>query len=508
MPEGSTSGAHRRRIVRSAIFNLVGQALPALAALVAVRQIVSGLGVDRFGVLAIAWAAVGYAGLFDFGTGRALTRLLASRPGEPDEGVSSLIWTALAFMGASGVVMGAAVHAFAAELANVLAHASAGLVPEVASAVRVIAMMVPVTILTSGTRGILEAQHRFGLLNAITVPGTLATYLVPLLVLPLSPTLPAVLGGLLAVRVALLAAVFVAAIITTPPMRHPRLQGGHVMPLLTFGGWASVTNVVSPAIVQADRLLLGGLSSLASLGYYAVPAEVIARGAILPGSVSQVLFPAFAETYAGEPERAARLLASGVKAILGLLLPVVLVGMVVAPEALSLWLGAETARHSTTTARILLVAFFLNSLAFPQFVLIQAAGRPRTAALIHLCELPLHLAVAWLLIRHFGAAGAATATLLRNTVDSVAMSVAARRLLPGFRHPLRRVAGFAAGAGLVFALACVPASPAVRAIGAAVMGALAMAAFWRWLLEEDERRYCVGLLRSSGLRKRSAMVNE
>ena len=48
--------------------------LPTLAGVVAIPRLVHSLGVDRFGLLSLAWIIVGYFSLFDMGMGRALTK--------------------------------------------------------------------------------------------------------------------------------------------------------------------------------------------------------------------------------------------------------------------------------------------------------------------------------------------------------------------------------------------------------------------------------------------------
>src|SRR6185295_477413 len=75
---GLTSGT---LLARNVLLNLVGWVLPALVALVAVPILVRGLGDARFGVLALAWTAIGYFSLFDLGIGRALTHAVADRIG-------------------------------------------------------------------------------------------------------------------------------------------------------------------------------------------------------------------------------------------------------------------------------------------------------------------------------------------------------------------------------------------------------------------------------------------
>ena len=57
------------RLVQGAAWNLAGLVLPLAAALVAVPGLVRALGPERFGVLTLAWALVGYFTLFDLGIG-------------------------------------------------------------------------------------------------------------------------------------------------------------------------------------------------------------------------------------------------------------------------------------------------------------------------------------------------------------------------------------------------------------------------------------------------------
>src|SRR5690348_8879968 len=74
-----TSG---RLLAGNALWNLVGTCLPAVVALFCLPILKSELGTDRLGVLTLAWAVVGYFGLFDFGLSRALTKLVAQKMGE------------------------------------------------------------------------------------------------------------------------------------------------------------------------------------------------------------------------------------------------------------------------------------------------------------------------------------------------------------------------------------------------------------------------------------------
>ena len=94
-----------RRIARNVVWNLAGLATPLLVAIFAIPLLIDGMGVERFGLLAIIWMGVGYFSLFDMGFGRALTKLVAGHLGTgKTSDLGSLIWTALFVVLALGVV--------------------------------------------------------------------------------------------------------------------------------------------------------------------------------------------------------------------------------------------------------------------------------------------------------------------------------------------------------------------------------------------------------------------
>jgi len=68
-----------RFLARNVIWNLIGNGAPMFVAVFSIPILIHGLGKDRFGVLALAWALIGYASLFDLGLGRALTQLVARK---------------------------------------------------------------------------------------------------------------------------------------------------------------------------------------------------------------------------------------------------------------------------------------------------------------------------------------------------------------------------------------------------------------------------------------------
>src|SRR6266436_5724260 len=86
-------------LARNTIWNLIGSGTPMIVAAFSIPTLIHGLGKDRFGVLTLAWALIGYASLFDMGLGRALTQLVAKKLGAGEEHeIPALAWTSLLLM--------------------------------------------------------------------------------------------------------------------------------------------------------------------------------------------------------------------------------------------------------------------------------------------------------------------------------------------------------------------------------------------------------------------------
>jgi O-antigen/teichoic acid export membrane protein len=216
-----------------------------------------------------------------------------------------------------------------------------------------------------------------------------------------------------------------------PDLRHKiAWQRAAVRPLLGFGGWMTVTNVVGPLMVTLDRFLIGAVASVTAVAYYATPYEVVTKLWLIPGALVGVMFPAFSTSFAQDRERTALLYRRSVKYILLMLFPIVLLTLVLAPDGLRIWLGPEFALHSARVLQWLAVGVFINSLAQVPFALVQGVGRPDLTAKLHLVELPFYLFALWWLIRLRGIEGAAIVWTGRAAIDALVLFGVGKRFLP------------------------------------------------------------------------------
>jgi O-antigen/teichoic acid export membrane protein len=476
-------------LARNTVLNLLGQGAPLLVAIIAIPFLIRGLGTDRFGVLTLAYLIIGYFSLFDLGLGRALTQMVALRLGaHEDHELPALVWTSLTLMLALGLVGAAVLSVLSSWVVVHVLRMPRSLQPETVQTFYLLAASIPVVITTAGLRGILEAHQRFGLASAVRLLMGAFSYLGPLMVLPFSHSLVAVVSVLMAGRLVGWLAHFLLCLRIMPALRHAlSLEPRLVLPLLRFGGWLTVSNVVGPLMVYLDRFLIGALISVTAVAYYATPYEVVTKLWLIPTALVGVLFPAFASSFVQNRDRTALLFGRGVKYVFLAVFPVTLATVALAYEALLLWLGPDFARHSSHVLQWLAIGVFTNSLATVPFALLQSVGRPDLTAKLHLIELPFYLAaLAWLLSTQ-GIEGAAIAWAGRVAVDALILFALAQRFVPVPSTLLRQT-------GVTMGLASVALAVAILPLHLAVKGPyllLALAGFalltWSRLLSPEER---------------------
>ncbi len=478
-----------RLLARNTIWNLIGNGAPLIVAVFSIPILIRALGKDRFGVLTLAWALIGYAGLIDLGLGRALTQLVAKKLGTGEENeVPALVWTSLLLMLALGVTGAAIIAVLSPFLVHHTLKIPEALQSESLHSFYLLGLSVPVVISAAGLRGLLEAHQRFDLVSLLRIPIGVFTFVGPLLVLPFSRSLVPVVGILVAGRLVGCLAHLLVCFHVVPELRHRvAWEGSSVAPLLRFGGWMTVTNIVGPLMVTVDRFIIGAMISVTAVAYYATPYEVVSKLLLIPTAVVAVMFPAFSASFVNDQSRAGFLYGRSVKYIVLALFPLVLLTIALAHDGLTLWLGVDFARHSTRVFQWLTLGVLANSIALVPFTFVQGVGRPDLTAKLHLLELPIYLAAIFWLIRVDGIEGAAIAWSARTVIDALALFLIAKRFLPGRSRMAPRIKMLLLAAGGTLLLAVLPQGLMLKAVFllAAILGFVVVT--WFLILSPEER---------------------
>jgi O-antigen/teichoic acid export membrane protein len=409
--------------LRHILFNLLGLGTPLIIAVFTIPTLLAGLGQAQFGLLTIIWALVGYFGLFDLGLSRSMTRQIAiAQALNHTTEVRPIATTGIVAMGALGIVAGVVLAALANNGVAAIAD-----IPDRDAAVRAIYWMaagMPVLLLTSGYRGIMEARGHFGAINIIRVAMGAFTFLGPLGVLMVSPNpgIDVITAVLVASRVAAAVAHSYFAYRSIPDSSGPnRFELQLLGSLVRDGVWMTISNVVSPIMSIADRLMIGASISAAQVSYYATPMEIITKLSIVSSAVTAVVYPRFAAEYSHPDFKSTPVYGQSTLALYLLLLPVTTFTALFAQEIITIWIDAGFAAHSAPLLQLFSVGMFATCVAQIPFSFLQGAGHSRTTALIHLAELPLFLfALAWI-TPVYGVYGAALVWTGRVMVDAILM---------------------------------------------------------------------------------------
>ncbi|HEX8830099.1 MAG TPA: flippase [Longimicrobium sp.] len=481
-----TSG---RLLARNTLWNLLGQAAPMVAAVASIPVLIHSIGTERFAILSLAWIVIGYFSLFDLGLSRALTQVVADRLGASDgRDLPEVVWTALALMSALGVLGALILAALTPWVVGGGINVPPALRTETVYTMLLLAVGLPFVISAGGLRGVLEAYQRFDVVNAIRIPTGIFSYLGPLVVLPFTRSLAAVVAVLVVGRVAGWLAHLYFCVRLVPELgRRVSLRPRLVAPLLRFGGWITVSNVISPLMTYVDRFVIGALLPVAAVAYYVTPYEVVTRLWVIPGAVSGAVFPALAGSYAANRVRARDLFFAGVRATTVAVFPVVLILSTLAPEGLHLWLGGEFARESTPVLRWLAAGILVNSVGQIAAAAVQGAARPDLSAKLHALEFPFYMVSLWVLVRAYGVTGAAIAWTLRVSVDTLVLLFMSDRLLAPGAPVSRWALGALALAGAALALGTLPQGAGAKALFLAAVCLAFAALAWFGVVQPHER---------------------
>jgi O-antigen/teichoic acid export membrane protein len=415
-----------KSLLRNSGWNLAGYVLPAIAALLSAPFLFHALGAERFGLLSIAWAVLGMVTVFDLGIGRALTRWIAElRASGQQQDLAAATGTALVLSVVLGGVVSAGLSAVMAGPGDLGARVSAEIRDETRLAMYLLILGLWVSVYGSALRGGLEGFSDFRRLNFVKIPAGVASFALPCLAAAYSPSLPLAIGTLVASRVAAnMAMSRYLRVWIVPAWRDIDLTS--CKSLIHYGGWITVSSLIGPVIVYADRFVIGYLVSAAAVSYFSVPSDALSRVLVLPVSLASAAFPAIVGERA-QTGRVSRIVAFATSIVALAVVPFTLLAIVFARAILDLWMGSGFADESTDVFRVLAAGFGVNALAQVPLLALQALGSARWTAQWHLVQLVPYLLALGAATYTFVIVGAAVAGAVRAAIDMLGMWLLLRR---------------------------------------------------------------------------------
>jgi O-antigen/teichoic acid export membrane protein len=426
-----TVGVSRHTLARSGVINVAGVLVPVAVAVAAIPLLLHGLGRDRFGVLTLAWATVGWFSVFDLGLGRATTHVVATEytRGHGAHARSMALMTIEALFGLGCVAGVLAAVTTSLLISNVL-HVPSDLRPEARTAFFILCTSLPFVLGSLGARGALEGLGYFGWVNAIRVPAAVLLVAVPVALLPITHDLRPIVATITLNRVC----AFVAFHLSALRALGPKVVGKGaptelVKRTFSYAGWTGATNVFGTILAWGylDRYVVGAVLTVSSVAVYATPLEIVTKLSLYPMALMAVFFPALARSNRINDGRIGSLVAGALRAAVLPLMPLVMGGVAASKALLSLYIGPDFAREASVVTQLLLLGAFSECVAQVPFTVLQACGRSDLTAKRHMAQLVVYVPVVIGMTSWFGIKGTAITWLAWAISDTALLFYMARR---------------------------------------------------------------------------------
>lgn len=409
-------------LIKNSIYNVAGFAIPTLIAIPALGLLARILGVEKFGLFTLAFAIVGYASIFDGGVTRAVIREISIYREDSCEqkkivSTASLVVLLLGclasfllFFGANGLVRILKVSIENVQQANI--------------ALELLATVIPIFLINQIWLAYLEGHEKFINLNVQKVISSSIIAILPAFFCLYEQSLVSAILGLVVGR-------YLSCLLTLFICKRIIFQSGLIFDkkvfkrLMSFGGWLTISNIISPMMVYFDRFVISNIMGANKIAFYTAPAEAISRLINIPYALSRALFPKL--SYSCDPLEKKKLEIQSYLLISLVCLPIVLVGFFSANFILTIWLGGDYVGSTVLVFQILLIGFYFNALAQIPFSLLQANGKSRTTAIIHASEIIPYLVLLFYFTHQFGIVGTAIAWSSRTFIDMILMYILSRQ---------------------------------------------------------------------------------
>lgn len=416
-------------LIRNSIWNLSGYVIPTLITVPALGYLARVLGPEMFGIYTIAIAIVGYAGIFDVGLTRAIVREIALFRDDFIER-NRIISTSTSFIlvfSSIGVIV---LYLLVPEIVKLL-NISPKNNDEVILALKFLVFSIPIFLLNQLWMSILEGDEKFAVVNFQRSIGSSVIAGLPAVFVMFHNSLVYAIIGLILGRVISLIIAFVIVrkeILEAKLLFHKET----FKRLIFFGGWITVSNIISPMMVYFDRFVISNIFGAKMVGYYTAPSEAITRLGVLPGALARAVFPRLSNTIDSNDFR--KQLKFSYKLMTLGILPVVILGILLSDKILYLWMGKDYAEHSTSIFCVLLGGFFFNAMAQIPFATIQSVGKAKLTALLHCIEVIPYLITLYYCVHTYGLIGAAYAWSLRVIVDCILLIIISNKCVSRYRN--------------------------------------------------------------------------
>lgn len=472
-------------VARNVFANALTAGAMLATSLVSVPLIIDSVGIEGYGVWAIALTVILYVTVADAGVGPAVQRFVAvARGGDDEAGIARILWSALALYALAGGAAILAAYLAAPSLVD-LFDVPGDLRSDAETTFRLVGPIALLGLLQASFGNVQQGLERFVAFAATTAVASVAYLAAVIAVLGSG-------GGLSELAYATLGQQALLIVLRGWTVRdvlasgRPRLVGpGERRALIGFA-WRLQASVASTVVnTQTDKVVVGVVASPATVGQIGVAAQIAEAGRLVTGAALSPLTSRMAQEFGtGDSDRLRALSARLDRLWLLAVGGGTVIGVAALQPLIESWLG-EGHGDAVFFGVFLVLAYGINMSTGAGAAYLRAVGRPGLEARYNLLMIGLNLVLTVALGLIAGAEGVVIATFatyalatawfftrLGSEADwlpAVGGVAAARALV------LALLAGAAALAWGVLMVAVLPTGVGILGVGAG--GAVAFVAY-------------------------------
>ena len=407
----------KERILRNIGSGLIAQAWSGALGVIVLPILVRGLGPERYGLLALSLALIGFAAIADLGVGRAVSKYLAedfetNEVSRTQQHISSALTIC--------VVMGTVATGILALAVPFLVDHVLRIPSPLAREARVVLWttsfgLLPV-LLRISFDGVLAGHHR---ITELSIGNVSANTLKAGLSVAAVLTGRSIIGVVVAnVCVSYLHAFGLWLYTRQHFAGRIRMRLGWnrriARELVRLGLLSSASSFLAGILLlYFDRFVIAVFLPLAALGYYSAAFDITSKQCYISNPIGQAFFPVFSGKSKADPGQfdqyyfhANKMQAVGLTGLAAMLI-------VLAQPLLTYWISPDIAVHSTAVMAILALGMLLSCYAnLPYTAILVGSDRPQVCPAIFGTAFLVHVVFSLVLVKTAGAVGVAIALAL------------------------------------------------------------------------------------------------
>lgn len=409
------------KIVRNTLFNTMGRVWAVLIGLILTPYIISRLGVERYGVLALLGGVTGYFGLFDFGISASFVKYIAEFYARKEyEKINEVVNTGVTFYFIFGVLVFASSLIFMEPVLSLL-RMPPGIHKEAAFVFIAGMGIFSLSSALGAFSSVLSGLQRMDVTNFIGVAVSVPNIAGTIFVLEKGYGLPGLMVNSLVTTLLSNAANIMAAFGLLPELKFNLFLFSRDLfkKLFSFGYKLQVSRLANLISFQTDKFLITGFLGVGLVTYYQLGSTIVSQARQLPLLLVSALIPAVSELEAREGGKAlVKVYLRGSKYLISLSTPLLVLVAVNASVFMLAWMG-QGYEKASAVIRFLCIGYYMATVTGVASSIAAGVARTDLDMKFGILMAGLNLLLSVALIIKFGFLGVLTGTATALTISSL-----------------------------------------------------------------------------------------